>query len=88
VLRADPAAVQAGAPAEVRGRTAVAETFSGRARAAQRALVNGVAGAVWAPGGEPRVVFDFAITLGKIVEVDMLADPARLRQLELAILDD
>ena len=88
VLRADRAAVQAGAASEVRGAAAVAKTFSGRARAAQPALVNGAAGAVWAPGGRPRVVFGFTIMRGKIVEIDMLADPERLRQLDLAVLND
>lgn len=88
VLRADRAAVRAGASTEIRGSAAVADTFSGRARFAQPALVNGAAGAVWAPGGRPRVVFGFTITRGKIVEIDLLADPERLRQLELAILDD
>ncbi len=53
VLRADSAAVLAGAPGEVRGAEAVAETFKGRARVAQPALVNGAVGAVWAPGGRP-----------------------------------
>jgi hypothetical protein len=43
---------------------------------------------VWAPGGRPRVVFGFTIKGGKIVEIDILADPARLRQLDLALLDD
>ena len=66
----------------------MAEQFSGRARAAQPALVNGVAGAVWAPGGEPRVVFGFTITHGKIVAIDLLADPERLRELDVAVLDD
>jgi RNA polymerase sigma factor (sigma-70 family) len=88
VLRADRAAVQAGATSEVRGAAAVAKTFSGRARAAQPALVNGAVGAVWAPGGRPRVVFGFKITRGKIVEIDLLADPERLRQLDLALLND
>src|SRR5437667_8798227 len=77
VLRADPAAVRAGASSELRGAAAVAETFSGRARAARPALVNGAAGAVWAPGGRPRVVFGFTITRGKIVEIELLADPER-----------
>jgi RNA polymerase sigma-70 factor (ECF subfamily) len=86
VLRADPAAVPPGAAAEVRGAAAVAGTFSGRARAAQPALVNGAAGAVWAPGGRPRVVFGFTISHGKIVAIDLLADPDRLRQLDVAIL--
>jgi RNA polymerase sigma-70 factor (ECF subfamily) len=66
----------------------VAATFAGRARAAQLALVNGAAGAVWAPGGQPRVVFDFTITSGKIVAIELIADPARLRQLDLAVLND
>jgi RNA polymerase sigma factor (sigma-70 family) len=88
VLRADSGAVQVGASREVRGAPAVADTFSGRARAAQLALVNGVTGAVWTPGGRPRVVFGFTITGGKIVEIDILADPARLRQLDLAVLND
>jgi RNA polymerase sigma factor (sigma-70 family) len=88
VLRADRAAVQAGASREVRGAAAVAKTFSGRARAAQPALVNGAPGAVWAPGGRPRVVFGFAITRGKIVKIDLVADPERLRRLDLTVLND
>jgi len=88
VLRADPAAVRAGASKEVRGGPAVAGAFSGRARDAKLALVDGAAGAVWAPGGRPRVVFGFTITRGKIAGIDMLADPARLRQLDLLILGD
>jgi RNA polymerase sigma-70 factor, ECF subfamily len=48
VLRADRAAVHAGASEQVRGATAVAGTFSGRARFAQPALVNGAVGSGWA----------------------------------------
>jgi RNA polymerase sigma factor (sigma-70 family) len=88
VLQADRAAVHAGASREVRGAPDVARQFSGRAREAQPALVDGAVGAVWAPGGRPRVVFGFTITRGKIVEIDILADPERLRQLDLAVLDD
>jgi len=88
VLRADPTAVRAGASAAVRGAAAVAETFSGRARLARPALVDGAVGAVWAAGGRPRFVFSFTITRGKIVAIDILADPERLRQLDLAVLDD
>ncbi len=88
VLRADRTAVQVGASKEVRGPAAVAEIFSGRARAAQPALVNGAAGAVWARGGRPRVAFSFTVKRGKIVAIDLLADPERLRQLDLEILDD
>jgi len=86
VLRADRAAVRTGASREVRGAAAVAGTFSGRARAAQQAIVNGAVGLVWAPNGRPRVAFGFTIVGGKIVEIDLVADPERLGQLDLAIL--
>ncbi len=85
VLRADPAAVRTGALREVRGATAVANTFSGRAQAAQPALINGAAGLVWAPGGRPRVAFSFTMSRGKIVAIDMVADAERLRELDLSI---
>jgi RNA polymerase sigma factor (sigma-70 family) len=87
VLRADAAAVQMGSAAEVLGAAEVATTFSGRARAAQPALVNGSAGVVWAPGGKPRVVFAFTIGSGKIVQIEMLADPANISKLDLSILE-
>jgi len=72
----------------VRGAAAVAETFSGRARVAQPALVDGAVGAVWARGGRPRVVFAFEIADGKVVQIDLLADPERLQHLNLEILKD
>ncbi len=97
VLRADHVAVRAGASRqaqgapklapEVRGAAAVAETFSGRAAAAQLALVNGLAGLVWAPGGQPRAAFGFTITRGKIVAIELVAEPERLRELDLVVLD-
>jgi RNA polymerase sigma-70 factor (ECF subfamily) len=43
---------------------------------------------VWAPGGRPRVVFGFTIMGGRIVEIDILADPARLRRMDLTVLDN
>jgi hypothetical protein len=64
----------------------LAATFSGRAHTAQAALINGVPGAVWAPGGRPRVVFALTITSGKIIQIDMLADLERLCRLDLTIL--
>jgi len=86
VLHADHAAVQVGATTEVRGPNAVAETFAGRARAAQPALIEGEPGLVWSQGGNPRVVFSFAIANGKIVAIDLLADPDLLAKMELIIL--
>jgi RNA polymerase sigma factor (sigma-70 family) len=88
VLRADAGVVALGTAGEVRGAAAVAGTFAGRARFARPALVDGVPGAVWAPGGLPRVVFAFTIRGGRIVAIDLLADPERLRRLDLAILED
>ena len=78
VLRADRAAVQTGAQEEVRGAKAVAETFVGRARAAQPALVNGEPGLVWAHGGRPRVVFGFTIANGRIIAIELFANPERI----------
>ena len=88
VLRADQAAVRAGADEEVRGAAAVAGNFSGRAVRARPALVDGAAGAVWAPGGRPRVVFGFTIADGRIVAIDLLADPERLDATRLTVLGD
>ena len=87
VLRADNVAVSFGASPEVRGASDVADTFKGRARVAQLALVNGAVGAVWSQGGQPRVVFDFTVTGGRIVQIELLADPVRLEQLELVVLE-
>jgi RNA polymerase sigma factor (sigma-70 family) len=87
VVRADEASVKVGAEKEVRGAAAAAGFFSGRAQAAQLALVDGQAGAVWASGGRPRAVFDFTIAAGRIVEIEILMDPAVLQQLDVAFVD-
>ena len=81
VLRSDDAAVRSGATREVRGAREVAATFSGRARAARFALVEGAPGAVWAPGGVPRFAFRFQVDRGKIVGIHILSDPERLSSL-------
>jgi hypothetical protein len=52
------------------------------------ALVNGSAGVVVAPDGRPFSVMGFTVVAGKIVEIDAITDPARLRALDLAVLDD
>lgn len=88
VLRADRATVETGAEKELLGAAAVADTFSGRAKAARLALVDGAVGAVWSQGGQPRVVFNFTLKGGKIALIELLADPARLREMDLEILSD
>jgi RNA polymerase sigma-70 factor (ECF subfamily) len=86
-LRADETAVAVGAPAEVFGAKAVAETFAGRAQVAKLAMIDGAVGAVWAPGGRPRVAFEFTIDGDRIVGIDIVADAERLEQANLEILD-
>jgi RNA polymerase sigma factor (sigma-70 family) len=86
VVRSDAVAADMGSPAEVLGALSVANFFSGRAKVARLALIDGAVGAVWAPGGQPRVVFAFSIKDGKVTQIDFLADPARLGELELEIL--
>lgn len=89
VLRTDRAVMPAGAPAEIHGATAVANrAVKGSARAAQPALVNGSVGVIVAPRGQLLMVLRFTIARGKIVEIDAVAAPKRLRQLDLAILND
>ena len=87
VLRADEVAVHAGATGVVRGAAAVAATLSGRARAAQPALVDGTPGLVWAPGGRPKAVFDFTIAGSRVMAIDLMMDPARIAQLSVEIAD-
>jgi RNA polymerase sigma factor (sigma-70 family) len=88
VFRHDLTAVPAGASAEVRGAPLVARQFSGRAQGARPALVNGSVGIVVARHGRLFLVLNFTITRGKIVEINVVADSARLQKLDLAVLDD
>jgi len=91
VLRADLGALPGGGSREVRGAAAVAGqalTYSQLGLLVQPALVNGAAGAVSTRDGEPFSVGGFTVRGGKIVEIDILADPERLRQVDLTILDN
>jgi RNA polymerase sigma-70 factor (ECF subfamily) len=85
VLRADRGAMPLGASRVVRGARAVAEgalTFARLGRYARPALVNGAAGVVArTPDGRLLAVMGFTVSRGKIVEIDILADPERLRRL-------
>jgi RNA polymerase sigma factor (sigma-70 family) len=90
VLRADRA-VPLDGPTVFRGARAVvaqALTFRRLARFGRPALVNGAAGIVVIQEGRPFSVLGFTVTGGKIVEIDVVADPERLRRLDLAVLDD
>jgi RNA polymerase sigma factor (sigma-70 family) len=90
VLRVDRGAVRARPSREVRGAPAVARqasSFARLTRIARPALVNGAAGFVVAEGARPIAVACFTVTGGRIVEIDLLADPARLRELDLSALE-
>ena len=89
VLRADRGPGP-GALTAIRGAQTVAKqalAFSGRTAPGlivRPALVNGTAGIVsWRPDGQPFSVMGFMVARGKIVEIDVLADPERLRRLNL-----
>jgi RNA polymerase sigma-70 factor (ECF subfamily) len=90
VVRAD-FGVTSRATTEVRGAQAVAESassFSSLARFARPALVNGTAGLVVVRDGAPFAVLGFTVRDGRVVELDVVGDPERLRQLDLSVLDD
>src|SRR5215217_1259041 len=85
VLRIDRGARPRGASREVHGALAVAKrgvAFARLAPFARRALVNGGAGLVVARHGRLLGVAGFTVAHGKIVEIDLLMDPGRLRRLE------
>jgi len=84
VLRDD----RAGIRTETRGAIALAKKVSGRAKAAQVALVDGCIGAIAAPGGKLLYVIQFTIKDGKITEVDLISNSIRLEQLDITILND
>jgi RNA polymerase sigma-70 factor (ECF subfamily) len=90
VVQVDAAAGASGAPREVRGARTWAQgavAFSRFAASMQTALVDGAVGLVLAPGGRLSRALRFTIAGGQIVAVDVVADPARLRQLTLAVLE-
>jgi hypothetical protein len=90
VRRADRVALPAGVARELRGARAVAEetrTNMDRARFARTALVDGRVGAVIAPHGHLVAAMRLSIEDGRITKIDVVADPNRLRRLDLAVLD-
>jgi RNA polymerase sigma-70 factor (ECF subfamily) len=91
VARGDGGVLRPGASLVIRGAEVVASqalTFARLSPFVRPAVVNGVAGVVVAPRGRPFAVMAFTVRNGKIVEIDTLNDPERLRDLDLALLDD
>ena len=90
VLRADQGAASIGGPRVVRGAANVArqaQAFSRLDIDVRPALVNGAVGTVTLRDGQPFAIAGFTIRNRRIVEMDVFADPERLSQLDLVILD-
>ena len=89
VLRSDGGAARPELISLLRGARAVAEgamTFRRFAETASRILVNGIPGGVaWAADGTPFAVVALTVRSGKIVAIDILADPDRLARLDLTV---
>jgi RNA polymerase sigma factor (sigma-70 family) len=91
VLRADTGVTGPGVSREVRGAREVARQAALYSRldlVIQPALINGAVGLVATRDGRPFSVGGVSVRGRKIVEIDILADPERLAQLDLTILDD
>ena len=91
VLRSDGGTARPSATVVAHGARTVAEramTFARLSPFVRPALINGAAGVVVAPRGRPVSIMAFTVRGGKIVAIDALADPTRLRQLDLTVLDD
>lgn len=86
VAHADGAAVKLGSAPEMHGAEVVARAFKGRARHAQVALIDGAPGVVVAPNGRLLLVLRTRVVDGLIVEIEAIAAPRRLRELDLAML--
>jgi RNA polymerase sigma factor (sigma-70 family) len=91
VIRVDEVAAAPGAPREVRGAATSAKgaiAYSRGARFVRPALIDGNVGAVLAPQGKLSRVLRFTFREGKIAEVEVIGDPARLNDLDLGVLED
>lgn len=87
VLRSDPTAARMGNQPEMRGATAVASFFKGRAAVARSALLDGQVGVVVAPGGRLLVVLRVTLAGDRIAEIEAIADPEHLGRLNLVVPD-
>ncbi len=89
VLRADFGPSRPAASMVVRGAAAVArQARLGANPAAQlhSALINGTAGVVITLDGRPHVVMAFTVVNDQVVELDLIADPERVRRVASAVL--
>jgi len=88
VLIPDAAAARMGSLRETVGATAVASALSGGAQGAHLAIIDGLAGFVWAPTGRIRGVVEFTVANGKIVALRVTGDRERLQSLDIVPVED
>jgi len=86
VVRADQAAQRLGSLAEIRGATAVAEFFKGRAQAAKPALVDGSLALAVIFGGQLRIVVRLTISGERISAIDAVADAEQIGEFDVTVL--
>jgi RNA polymerase sigma factor (sigma-70 family) len=89
VVLIDAPAADAGKGRELRGAATWAPQFIALSRGmrfVQPALINGSAGVIFAPGGKLARALIFTFANDKVAQVEAIGDPARLRELEIAVL--
>jgi RNA polymerase sigma factor (sigma-70 family) len=86
-MRADAAAVVMGADDRLVGAGAVARSFTGRAKAARPALVDGAPALVWAGGGRVRAVFAFTFRGAAITNILLRSDAGYLSEIDVEFID-
>lgn len=87
-LRPDATAASGGGIRRLRGAREVASDLSTRGSGARLALVDGVAGGAWMPGGTLRGVATMTVVDGRITAIDVIGDPERMRDLDIVLLED
>jgi len=88
VFRPDLTAALPGPTREIHTAQRVAKLFKGGAEAARAALIDGNVGVLVAPLGHLFLALKLTLTNGKITEINVVANPAQLHQLDLAVLGD
>lgn len=89
VVRVDAPAAEAGMARELRGASTWAAqliALSRGLRSVQPALINGSVGLILAPRGRLARALMFTVTEARVTRVEVVGDPARLRELDIAVL--
>jgi RNA polymerase sigma-70 factor (ECF subfamily) len=87
--RIDAPPAEAGKAREVRGASAWAQQFIALSRGlrfVQPALIDGSVGLILAPRGKLSKALTFTFAKARVTRVEVIADPARLRELDIGVL--